>query len=132
MEPKVSVPEEGSSSLPMRQMLVIEDERDICDCLQQFFSRRGFEVVSAFSGEEAIARLATGTPDVVLLDILLPGLTGIEILKRIKQLAPHARVVIITALDRVDLREQAMRYGAAAYITKPFDFTDAAWSVVLR
>jgi len=116
----------------LRRMLIVEDEPDICECLQQFFSRRGFAVVSSFSGEEAIERLESEVPDVILLDILLPGLTGIEVLKRAKQLLPETRVVIITALDRADLREQAIRYGAAAYITKPFTFTDAEWSVVLR
>ena len=113
-----------------RQMLIVEDERDICECLQQFFSERGFAVVSAFSGEEALELLKEQPVDVILLDLLLPGLSGIEVLRRAKQLHPQARVVIVTALDQIDLRNQAHRYGAADYITKPFNFSPSTWSAV--
>ena len=111
-------------------MLIVEDERDICDCLQQFFSARGFSVASAFSGEEALERLEKDDADVVLLDILLPGLSGIEVLRRAKELHPRARIIMVTALDQEDLRNQAHRYGAAAYVTKPFDFSSETWSAV--
>ena len=116
----------------MKQMLIVDDERDICDCLQQFFSDRGFSVVSVFSGEEALARLSEHAPDVILLDILLPGVSGIEVLKQAKQLHPAARVVMVTALDREDLRLQTRSYGACAYVTKPFDFSPATWSAILQ
>jgi len=115
----------------MRQMLIVEDELDVCDCLEAFFQARGFAVVAAFSGEEALARLEESVPDVILLDILLPGLSGIEVLKHAKTRYPHTRVVMVTALDREDLRYEAQHYGAAAYITKPFDFSEETWSAVL-
>jgi len=116
----------------MRRMLIVEDELDIVDCLRQFFSVRGFSVASTFSGEEALTWLKERSVDIILLDILLPGVTGIEVLKRVKALYPHARVVMVTALDDVSLRAEAERYGAYAYITKPFDFSDGAWDAVLR
>ena len=116
----------------MKQMLIVEDERDICDCLREFFAYRGFAVSTVFSGEEAIARLGESTPDVILLDILLPGVSGIEVLKQAKQLHPSARVVMVTALDREDLRLQARRYGACGYVTKPFDFSPTTWSAILQ
>jgi DNA-binding response OmpR family regulator len=111
----------------MRRMLIVEDEQDLCECLQEFFTMRGFSVVSAFSGEEALDQLKENPPDVILLDIILPGLSGIEVLRRVKQLHPRARVIMVTALDQEELRQQAHLYGAAAYITKPFDFSDATW-----
>ena len=114
----------------MPRMLIVDDERDICDCLEQFFRAKGFAVSSAFSGEEALERLTNDPADVILLDLLLPGLSGIEVLKRAKMLSPKAQIVIVTSLDRAELRSQAQRYGAAAYITKPFDFSDPTWSVV--
>ena len=114
-----------------RRMLIVEDEQDISDCLQTFFSSRGFAVNSAFSGEEAIAHLKEHPADVVLLDILLPGLSGIEVLKRVKEFLPHAKIIMVTGLDQTDLRNQAYRYGAAAYITKPFDFSNTTWAPVL-
>ncbi len=115
----------------MKRMLIVEDERDMCDCLQAFFSTRGFSVTTAFSGEEALEQLKEEVADVILLDILLPGLSGIEVLKRAKELNPRSRVVMVTAHDQADLRNQAHRYGAADYITKPFDFSYTTWCSVL-
>jgi len=114
----------------MRQMLIVDDERDICDCLQGFFSLKGFSVISVFSAEDALQRLKTGAPDVILLDILLPGLSGIEVLKQAKELYPQARVIMVTALDQDDVRMEAYRYGAVGYVTKPFDFSYATWAAV--
>ena len=115
----------------MRRMLVVDDERDICDCLEQFFRSRGFSVSSAFSGEEALERLHQEPVDVLLLDLLLPGLSGIEVLRRAKILRPSLQIVIVTAFDRTELRVAASRYGASGYVTKPFDFSEATWSLVL-
>ncbi len=114
-----------------RRMLIVDDEQDICDCLESFFSLRGFSVDWAFSGEEALQHLSRSRADVILLDINLPGLSGIEVLRRAKELYPEIRVVIVTGLDYDELREQAKHCGAAAYVTKPFDFSDLTWSAVL-
>ena len=115
----------------MRQILIVDDQQDICDCLGQFFTSRGFSVRSAFSGEEALEHLNDQTPDVIILDILLPGLSGIEVLKRIRSAHPTVRVLIVTALDQRDLRLQAHRYGADAYITKPFNLSNETWAAAL-
>lgn len=117
--------------MTMRRMMIVEDELDICQCLAEFFEMKGFSVVSAFSGEEALTKLEQGPVDVILLDILLPGLSGIEVLKRAKELHPKALAVMVTALDQVDLRDEARKHGAVAYITKPFDFSPTTWSAVL-
>jgi DNA-binding response OmpR family regulator len=115
----------------MLRMLIVEDEQDICECLSDFFSSRGFTVVSVFSGEEALERLQQEAADVILLDILLPGLSGIEILKRVRTSNPRAKIVMVTSIDQEDVREQAFYYGAAGYVTKPFDFSTATWRTVL-
>lgn len=114
-----------------RRILIVDDERDICDCLESFFSSRGFFVSWAFSGEEALQQLTESKSDVLLLDINLPGICGIEVLKRAKKLCPEMRVVMVTGLDHSELREQAKHFGACAYVTKPFDFSDLTWSAVL-
>lgn len=114
-----------------RRMLVVDDESALCKCLEQFFTLRGFTVTCAFSGEEAIARLNDGPVDVVLIDILLPGIHGIQVLKHAKQLYPVARVVMITGLEHDDLQQQAARYGADGYVVKPFDLNDETWASVL-
>lgn len=115
----------------MRRMLIVEDDLDVNDCLQQFFQSRGFAVEAVYSGEEAMGRLQDAIADVVLLDVMLPGLSGIEVLKHVKTLVPQAQVVMVTAVDQGDVREQAFRYGACAYITKPFDFSERTWAPVL-
>jgi DNA-binding response OmpR family regulator len=114
----------------MRRMLIVEDERDLSGCLQDFFSAKGFTVASAFSGEEALEQLKQDAPDVILLDILLPGLSGIEVLKRVKELHPTARVVMVSSVDQTEIKYQAHRYGAVGYVTKPFDFSDDTWAPV--
>lgn len=114
----------------MRRMLIVEDEQDICQCLADFFTAKGFSVTSAFSGEEALDQLNAESVDVILLDILLPGISGMEVLRHAKVKHPRAIVVMVTSLDQLDLRQEAHRCGATAYVTKPFDFSPATWSVV--
>ena len=111
----------------VRRMLIVEDEQGLRECLQDFFSARGFSVEAVFSGEEAVEQLAKNPPDVVLLDIVLPGVSGLEVLKRVKQLHPRATVVMVTGVDQDDVRKTARLYGAAAYITKPFAVSDSTW-----
>ena len=111
-----------------RRMLVVDDEFGICEVLKQFFGPRGFTVDVAFSGEEALAKLTRDPIDILLLDILLPGLSGIEVLRRAKAEHPGLRVVMITALDQEHLVSQATRHGAAGFLAKPFNFNDAVWS----
>lgn len=115
----------------MPRMLIVDDEPDICDCLGHFFATRGFAVACAFSGEEAIERLAEGPVDVVLLDIVLPGIHGIEVLRRVKDLCPEVKVVMVTGLDQEERRVEAQRYGACGYVPKPFDFSEMTWAPVL-
>ena len=111
-----------------RRVLIVDDEQGVCKLLEQFFTARGFSVTSVFSGEQALAWLKSAPVDVVLIDILLPGIHGIEVLKHAKQLHPEARVVMITGLEQEGLRAEARAFGADAYVTKPFDFSDPAWS----
>ena len=114
----------------MRRMLIIEDEPDLQNCLADFFSSRGFSVTTTFSGEEALERLAQGPADVILLDILLPGISGMEVLKRIKERCPRTKVIMVTGLLHSHLRFEAEASGASGYVTKPFDFSDQTWAPV--
>ncbi len=115
----------------MQRMLIVDDERDVCECLQDFFSTHGFSVHAAFSGEEALEHLEHEPADVVLLDILLPGLSGIEVLRRMRACDHNVRIVMVSSIDQTDIRAQAKNYGADAYVTKPFDFSPQTWSAVL-
>jgi len=115
----------------MQRMLIVDDERDICELLEEFFKTKGFSVLSAFSGEEALDQLGQNPPDVILLDILLPGISGLEVLRRIKERHPHTRVIMVTSLDRVELKTEALEHGAADFVLKPFDFSLTTWAAAL-
>ena len=116
----------------MPRMLIVDDEPKICECLSTFFTAKGFTVKRALTGQEAIRRVKYDQPDVVLVDIRLPDMEGIEVLKRAKDLTPNARVIMVTALDNSEQRVEAERYGAAGYITKPFDFSALTWAPVFN
>ena len=112
-------------------MLIVEDEPDIASCLAEFFTLHGYSVVSTFSGEEALAYVKKSQADVILLDVLLPGLSGLEVLKRVKRMRPHTRVIMVTAVDTEEVRMEACRNGACGFVTKPFDFSRHTWSSLL-
>lgn len=114
----------------MQRMLIVDDEPKLCECLKLYFTRKGLTVSTVCEGEQAIERLICEAPDVVLLDVRLPDMSGMEVLKRAREVCPQARVIMVTALDQPEVREEATRYGAAGYITKPFDLSDPTWSLV--
>lgn len=116
----------------MRRMLIVDDEPKICECLGQFFRTKGFAVQAVCTGADALEWLIRQPADVILLDIRLPDMSGIEILKRAKELCPEAKVIMVTALDEEESQIDAKVYGACGYVTKPFDFSDPAWLHVLE
>ena len=114
----------------MARMLIVDDEPDICECLGEYFKDKGFDVAYALNGEVALEHLVDHAPDVILLDIRLPGCSGIDVLRRAKDLHPESKVIMVTSLDQSDLRVEAKAYGACGYVTKPFDFSEATWAPV--
>ncbi len=103
----------------MKKLLVVDDENEICEFLKLFFEERGYDVETAFSGQEALDKIPKAKPHVVLLDVHMPGLDGIATLKVIKEKHPKIKVIMVTALETREKIEEAMRYGANNYITKP-------------
>jgi len=99
---------------------VIDDEPIIHEVLSQLLSTEGYEVELSSSGEEALEKLSSESYDVTLLDLLMPGLDGIEVLKGIKRIDPQAVIIIITAYASVESAISAMKMGAYDYIQKPF------------
>lgn len=103
----------------MKKMLVVDDEAEICEFLKAFFEERNFDVATAHSGEEAVLAVEQGKPDVVLLDIHMPGMGGLNALRQIKEKYKRARVIMVTAIETNEKIDEAMRLGADNYITKP-------------
>ncbi len=103
------------------KILVVDDEPDFCEALRDFLAEKGFAVMEANSCDEALAAYKQERPDVVLLDVLMPGKDGRETFKELKAFDPEVNVIMITALHEEDLALEAMADGAFDYITKPFN-----------
>jgi DNA-binding NtrC family response regulator len=99
---------------------VVDDETIIHEVLSQLLTSEGYEVELSSSGEEALQKHSSQAYDVILLDLLMPGLDGIEVLKSIKKIDPQAVIIIITAYASVESAIAAMKMGAYDYIQKPF------------
>jgi DNA-binding response OmpR family regulator len=110
---------------PMQTVLVVEDERDIRELLRRYLVRAGLSVIVAATGAEALLELEATQPDLVLLDLGLPDVDGVEILERA---APGIPVIVLTARAGVPDRIAGLRAGADDYVVKPFSPTE----VVLR
>jgi len=103
---------------------IIDDEPVIHDVLAQLLTSEGYEVEISSSGEEALEKFPSHSFDVILLDLLMPGMDGIEVLRRIKRIDPLAAVIIITAYGSVESAIEAMKIGAHDYVQKPFKHDD--------
>ncbi|MEQ6918101.1 response regulator transcription factor [Halomonas aquatica] len=106
----------------MAKVLVVDDEPNIVLSLEFLMQQAGFEVDTAGDGESALARIAEGAPDLLLLDISLPGISGFDVLERLRADPAHARlpIIMLTAHGREVEREKGIALGADDYITKPF------------
>jgi DNA-binding response OmpR family regulator len=104
------------------RILVVDDEPQFREMLAEYLGGEGFEVLDAGSGEEALSVLPAGRPDLVLLDLMMAGIGGLETLRRIKETQPNTCVIMVTAVDDLDVARSALAAGAADYVTKPFSF----------
>jgi len=101
------------------RILIIEDEDTLRESLSRVFTREGYQVVSVNSAEPALELFEEGSFDLILTDIILPGITGIELLKRVKEAAPDQIVIIMTAYASLETAVETLRSGAYDYIVKP-------------
>jgi two-component system response regulator HydG len=101
-------------------LLVADDDPGLRESLQRTLQREGYRVVLASDGHAALERLQAGGIDLVLTDLKMPGLTGIEVLRAVKGLAPDVDVILLTAFGTVEEAVSAMKEGAYDFITKPF------------
>ncbi len=116
---------------PRAAVFVVDDEPGICRAFERFFERRGEPCRTFPRAEEALAAAASAPPELVVLDVRLPGMSGIEALRRFRELPSPPAVVIVTAHGSLDVAVEAMRLGALDYLAKPLDL-EAAAGVVER
>lgn len=105
----------------MPHLLIVEDDELLRDALTALLQRSGHEVTGAESGERALQALAEVVYDGIVLDLGLPGIGGLEVLRRLRSFQPALPVLILTARDGVDSRVEGLKAGADDYLTKPFD-----------
>lgn len=104
----------------MKTIAIIEDDQHIGNILENNLSREGYDVLRAYSGTEALYLLSQNTPDLILLDLMLPGLSGEEVLSKIQGIP----VIIISAKVEIDNKVNLLLGGAVDYITKPFNMNE--------
>ena len=102
-------------------ILIVDDEFSVRDSLYNWFRKDGFHVQAAENAAEALKVLQDQRFDVILLDIKMPGMDGMELQEHIQQIDPQAAVIMITAFASVDTAVRALKQGAFDYVTKPID-----------
>ena len=106
------------------RILIVDDDKEICSMLSLLMQREGFKPFTANDGESALKAISSVSPDAMLLDIRMPGMDGIEVIKYLEELAPDLPVVIITAYGKIRGAVEAIRAGAHDYLTKPFEHNE--------
>lgn len=103
-----------------KRILVVDDEPDIVYALQSRLTGEGYGVITAFDGKEALNKVGSQRPDLMLLDIIMPEMDGMEVLKKLRKIDPDLPVIVITAYPSLELKD-ILKYGASGYIRKPFE-----------
>ena len=106
------------------KILIVDDQFGIRILLNEVLQKEGYDTFQAANGLQALEVLNDHVPDLVLLDMKIPGMDGIEILKRMKVLQPDIKVIIMTAYGELDMIQEAMDLGALTHFAKPFDIDD--------
>jgi CheY-like chemotaxis protein len=105
----------------MARVLVVDDEPDVAEALRLYLELKGYEARAVFNGPSAVQAAQTEPPQVILLDILMPGMNGLETLRRIREIDQQIRVIVVTAVAEEDLARRVLALGASDFITKPVD-----------
>ena len=116
----------------MPRMVIVDDEPEVLEELAEVFSEYGYEIDIAHGGEEALRKVKERRPHLMLLDIRMPGMDGIEVLRRVRETDPSMGIIMVTAVMEEALAQEAMKLGAFDYITKPIDLDYLRTSVVIK
>jgi DNA-binding response OmpR family regulator len=107
---------------PIVRILIVEDDEEMGSLLRDFVEEEGFEADTVMNGYEAFRKLVKEPFDLIITDIRMPGLTGLDILPRIRKLQPGIPIVVITAFGSQEVHQKALERGAMAYLEKPIHF----------
>lgn len=112
-----------------KKLLIVDDQNGIRVLLMEVFSSEGYETFQASNGKLALEIVRRESPDLVLLDMKIPGMDGLDILKHVKTIDPSIKVIMMTAYGELDLIKEATDLGAISHFTKPFDIDELRQAV---
>lgn len=115
-----------------KKLLIVDDQIGIRILLLEVFATEGYETFQAANGRTALEIVRNHAPDLVLLDMKIPGMDGLEILKKIKEMNRDIKVIMMTAYGELDMIKEAMDLGALSHFTKPFDIDEMRVAVNLQ
>lgn len=118
----------------MNNLLIVDDQTGIRLLLEEVFRREGYQTQLASNGLKALQEIEAEPPDCMLLDMNMPGISGIEVLRKVANNWPKLPVIMMTAYDETELIHEALELGARKYFTKPFDIYEVrdAVNAILR
>jgi DNA-binding response OmpR family regulator len=114
------------------RILVVDDEREICELLKEFLESKGYAVMISSGGADALTCVLDQQPDLVLMDVRMPGLDGLETQRRLRAIDPSIDVIILTGVCDEDIAIQAMQDGARKYLCKPLTLADLERAITLN
>lgn len=104
-----------------KKVLVVDDEPLFCEMVRRFLEGKGYSVAEVYDGDQALVVYDQARPDVILLDVRMPGKDGLQVLRELKVIDPAASVIMVAAVRDEELARMARAEGALEYITKPVD-----------
>lgn len=113
----------------MKKILIVDDDNELRANLSEVIQGAGYSTIEAANGNEAVENIMARNFDVILLDLMMPGISGTDLLNEIRKLSPRAKVIMITAFATIDNAVQAIRKGASDYISKPFRINDLLMTI---
>lgn len=105
----------------MTRLLIIDDESGIVEEVESFFSEEGYDVLTADTAKEGIAHIKESQPDILILDIKLPDMSGLEVLKLCKEISPKTKIIVNTGYVDQAIIDEAEELGRDAFLQKPFN-----------
>ncbi len=108
----------------MIKFLIVDDEQDVVDNVSELFTLRNYSVITATSGTKALELIKKENPNIIILDIRMPDISGMEVLKEVRKNYPKMRVIMLTGVEDEATKNMAMGLGASGYLTKPYSYSE--------
>jgi len=108
----------------MIKFLIVDDEQDVVDNVSELFTLRNYNVITATSGTKALELVKKENPNIIILDIRMPDISGMDVLKEVRKNYPKIRVIMLTGVEDEETKNMAIGLGASGYLTKPYSYSE--------